>query len=579
MNAYAIGILISLATYILVGTYIGRRIKNLDDYVVAGRNAPTLLIVGTLVASTVSTGSFIGDTGFVYEGYTTSQIFGFVPIAILGFTFGGIFFGRYLRRSRSYTLAEFFGSRFNSKRVRTVAALTVTTGLGAYLLAVNQGIAVVVEAVADVPYTTALISAWLGYTAFTIYGGSRGVIITDTMMFLLFTIIAFFGLSYIVEGPGGWFATMEGLAAFEPQPDIISAAGRSGADSGWATSFDLWVWAIILGISWSIAYSISPWQSSRYLMARDEHVSIRSACIAACVMALTWPIVYYSGAAVALTNPDIIAPENPIVWAAMNMMPVAIGAILLAGVVAAGLSSASTFLSLVGFAICNDLIGYKSDDQARMVRMSRVAMLGVGVAVLVVALNIPPAVFWITQFAGPMFAACWGPIAFMSVWSKRVTEPAAFWGMLAGLLGVLVFKALDISGLVDFPAVADPILLATLSSLLTIVIVSSRTQVTEAEADYRDRLHQAPAELADPVAARRTMIWPKVMMGFGVLMSVLMLIFYVRPYQIGAGIIERSEPFVAWSGETFLALLFGAIMFTGGYVANRSVRYFLETGK
>ncbi|MEL7185445.1 MAG: sodium:solute symporter family protein [Pseudomonadota bacterium] len=579
MNAYAIGILISLAIYILVGTYIGRRIKNLDDYVVAGRNAPTLLIVGTLVASTVSTGSFIGDTGFVYEGYTTSQIFGFVPIAILGFTFGGIFFGRYLRRSRAYTLAEFFGERFNSRRVRYVAALTVTVGLGAYLLAVNQGIAVVIEGVADVSYTTALIAAWLGYTAFTIYGGSRGVIITDTLMFLLFTIIAFFGLSYIVDAPGGWFATMQGLASFDPQPEIISAAGRSGGDSPWATSLDLWVWAIILGVSWGIAYSISPWQSSRYLMARDEHVSIRSACVAACVMAITWPVVYFSGAAVALTNPDIIAPDNPIVWAAMNIMPVVVGAVLLAGVVAAGLSSASTFLSLVGFAVCNDLIGYKSGDQKQMVRMSRIAMLGIGIAVLLVALNIPPAVFWITQFAGPMFAACWGPIAFMSIWSKRVTEPAAFWGMLSGLVGVLVFKAIEIAGVYDFPAVLDPILMATVLSLVTIVSVSSRTRVTAAEAEYRDKLHQAPMELSDADAARRTLIWPKVMMGFGVLMTVLMLVFYVRPYQVGAGIIERSYPFVAWSGETLLALMFGGIILTGGWIANRSVRYFLATGK
>lgn len=502
-----------------------------------------------------------------------------MPIAILGFVFGGIFFGRYLRRSRAYTLAEFFGTRFKSKRVRTVAALTVVTGLGAYLLAVNQGIAVVVEGVTGTSYTIALVSAWLGYTAFTIYGGSRGVIVTDTIMFLLFTIIAFFGLSYIVDAPGGWFATVEGLASFEPQPEIISAAGRSGTDSPWATSFDLWLWAIVLGVSWGIAYSISPWQSSRYLMARDEHVSIRSACIAACVMAVTWPVVYFSGAAVALSNPDIVAPENPIVWAAMNIMPVAVGAILLAGVVAAGLSSASTFLSLVGFAVCNDLIGYKSGDQKQMVRLSRIAMLGVGIVVLIIALNIPPAVFWITQFAGPMFAACWGPIAYMSIWSKGVTEPAAFWGMLAGLLGVLVFKALDITGTVDFPALLDPILLAFLLSFVTIKLISSRTEVTEAEAEYRDGLHQAPEELADAEAARHTLIWPKVMMGFGATMSVVMLIFYVRPYQIGAGIIDRSESFVAWTGETFLALFFGGVIIVGGFIANRSVEYFLKTGK
>ena len=578
MTIYALGILGSLAVYVLVGTYVGRKIKNLDDYVVAGRNAPTLLIVGTLVASTISTGSFLGDTGFVYEGYTTTQIFGFVPIAVLGFTMGGLFFGRYLRRSRAYTLAEFFGNRFNSHRVRLMAALTVMTGLGAYLLAVNQGVAIVIEEVANVEYTTALIVAWLGYTSFTMYGGSRGVVITDTMMFLLFTAIAFVGLSYIVSAPGGWFATVEGLADFPPQPEIISAAGRSGPDSPWATSTDLWIWAIILGVSWGIAYSISPWQSSRYLMAKDEHVTVRSACIAMCVLALTWPIVYFSGAAVALSNSEIVAPDNPMIWAAMNIMPTVVGTLMLAGIVAAGLSSASTFLSLTGFAISNDLVPSHSVDQKKLVRRSRVAILGVGIVVLIIALNIPPAIFWITQFAGPMFAACWGPIAFASIWSKRVTEPAAFWGMLAGLGGLLVTKSLDVSGLVDFPSYFDPMLLSATFSLIVIIAVSSRTEVTQAEAEYRDGLHEAPAELQNVAAARRTLLWPKIMMAFGALTTALMLVFYVRPYQVGAGIIEASHPFVTWSGEIFLALMFGSLVFIGGWIANRAVKYFFETG-
>ena len=55
MNGYALGILISLLVYVVIGNWAGRRVKNLDDFLVAGRQSPTLLIVGTLVASSVST--------------------------------------------------------------------------------------------------------------------------------------------------------------------------------------------------------------------------------------------------------------------------------------------------------------------------------------------------------------------------------------------------------------------------------------------------------------------------------------------------------------------------------------------
>ena len=50
INAYAVGLVISMVVYLAVGQYAGRKVKHLEDYFVAGRNAPTLLIVGTLVA-------------------------------------------------------------------------------------------------------------------------------------------------------------------------------------------------------------------------------------------------------------------------------------------------------------------------------------------------------------------------------------------------------------------------------------------------------------------------------------------------------------------------------------------------
>ena len=58
MDAYTLAIGISVLVYIAIGNYAGRKVKHLDDYFVAGRQAPTFLIVGTLVASLVGTNSF-----------------------------------------------------------------------------------------------------------------------------------------------------------------------------------------------------------------------------------------------------------------------------------------------------------------------------------------------------------------------------------------------------------------------------------------------------------------------------------------------------------------------------------------
>ena len=45
------------------------------------------------------------------------------------------------------------------------------------------------------------------------------------------------------------------------------------------------------------------------------------------------------------------------IWVSMNLLPTVLGAILICGVLAAGLSSASTFLSLVGFSVSHDILG------------------------------------------------------------------------------------------------------------------------------------------------------------------------------------------------------------------------------
>ena len=55
-NVYFIGMCISFVIYLLIGFLVSRKVKNANDFFVAGRNAPIFLIVGSMIASYVSTG-------------------------------------------------------------------------------------------------------------------------------------------------------------------------------------------------------------------------------------------------------------------------------------------------------------------------------------------------------------------------------------------------------------------------------------------------------------------------------------------------------------------------------------------
>ena len=200
----------------------------------------------------------------------------------------------------------------------------------------TQGTAVILSQLTPLSYGQGLFVAWLSYTLFTLYSGSHGVVLTDTLMFLLFTVMTFVALFYIVDVHGGWLATMDGLVRLETKPDLMTWHGVVGPGTEWNTPADYAIWSVITGIAWSLVTAVSPWQSSRYLMAKTEHVVIRSACIAAIVVAVSNLALYAAATAVNLSKTDIFPHEETMIWAAMNMMPPLVGAMLLAGVMAAG---------------------------------------------------------------------------------------------------------------------------------------------------------------------------------------------------------------------------------------------------
>ena len=529
MNTFLISVVISILVYLGVGWYAGRKVKSLDDYYVAGRNAPTLLIVGTLVASFLSTNAFLGEVGMSYQGHGPLIII-MTGVNSLGYIIGALFFGRYLRRSRALTVPEFFGQRFQSRRLQAFAGLTIVIGLTCYLLAVTWGVSLIVTEVSDISYTTSIIMVWLGYTAFTLYSGSKGVILTDTIMFVLFSTVTLITLYYIVQAGGGWDSSLEQLVTYQEKPEIISWHGVIGPDSTWQTPAEGLIWALILGVAWGVVVAVSPWQSSRYLMAKNEHVVIRSACGAAMAVLLFYLVITFGAAAVNLINPNIDPPESALIWVAINIMPTVLGAMLVCGILAAGLSSASTFLSLVGFSASNDIFQH-SNDPKKQLRSTRYTMIVMGLIVVVLCLVLPTNIFWITYFAGPVFASSWGVVAFMSIWSRRITEAGAFWGMVSGFMGNVIANLLKLFAGVDLPVYMDPILLGGAISLITVLLVSASGSVSLESQKFRQQLQKAPANNQDSQEIARTLIWSKMMIITGVVVVALLINFYAKPYE------------------------------------------------
>jgi sodium/pantothenate symporter len=518
---------------------------------------------------------FLGEAGFTYDGQMGPFV-QFPQAACTGYILGALLFGRYLRRSRAPTVADYFGQRFDSRRVQAAAGITVILTLGGYLIVVTQGAAILLSDLTGLGYTEALIVAWLSYTAFTMYSGSPGVIITDTIMFLLFTLASLVVAVYLVDTFGGFAATVESLATLDAKPDLASWHGTVGAGTEWATPTDLLIWLLAMDIAWGMTYAVSPWQASRHLMARDEHVVIRAAVYTCLVVGLLQVLIYGSGGIVNLARTDIVPSDTVLIWASKNLVPKFIGALLLAGIMAAAISSASTFLSLVGFSAANDLVEHKEQTDKQAIRVSRLVMMVTGVVALFATFLFPPSLFWVTYFIGTVFASSWGPVGLMSVWSSRITKDGAFWGIISGFVCNVVPWFFDFTGVIELPSWGNAVFIGIAASLIVTIVVSRRGTVTPAEQAYREALHRAPDEDRDERKIRLTLVAPWLLIIYGCVMTFLMRYWYVEPYQRGKGQLAADGSINLATGESIVSfgwmLVYVPVGLLTWYVVRRSYR-------
>lgn len=527
MNIYFIGMCISMVVYLIIGMVVSRKVKDANDFYVAGRKAPVALIAGSMIASYTSTGMFMGDAAQCYDGAFTSIII-FAGMQSAGYIFGAVFFGRYLRRSSVLTIPEFFGKRFCSNKMRTLAAVTAIITMTVYLLSVMQGIGTLMFVVTGVNYNVCIVIALVVFTFITIISGSRGVLITDTLMASLFTAAILVASVYIAGHFGGWFSSVAQITAAPETSQFLSWSGiPSAIQSNYSTGTETVLWGLTYGVVWMSVCMVGPWQSSRYLMAKNEHVIVKSAPISAIGVFVLEFIVGMTAVFVNLAHPELESSSQVMIWASMNILPTLLGVILLTGVLSAGISSATTFLSLIGSSISNDII--KSSSK-KSIRIGQISMAIVSAIVLALAVFNPPSIFWIMFLGGAIVASSWMPVAIASVFSKKVTKTGAYCGMLFGFLGCFALRLYASLAGVQLPVYLDPSIVGIVCNVVAMMIGNAFSKVTEEEKQARAEMFVIPEEEKEPGEIRKMFASVKASMFVGLVVVAIMAVLWVGPY-------------------------------------------------
>lgn len=532
MNIYVAGVVVSILAYTLIGLWAGKKVKNIEDYYVSGRNASTLLISGTLFASMLSVNGFMGDPAYAYGGNLTTMIL-LNTLCALGYVYGPMLFGRYIRRVEATTLPGYFGARFNSRRLRCLAGIITIVSLTSYLLAVLQGTTLLMQILTDLPNLPCLFISLACVTVFTVYSGSRGVLFTDTAMFLLFIGATAIAGPFVFKASGGFMELITNLFnSPSTPPGLLDYHGNPGS----GTPFDIVMYALINGIMWFLVVGVSPWQCGRNLMARNEHVIMRSGTVSALLTVTFLTYMYLMAVSINLIYPNMPQPDRVLIWASFNVMPTLVGVLMVTGIMAAGLSSASTFLSVISFSMASDVLNIKFSSEIEQLRFNRMAMFVVCLVALILAAMNLASIRIIAWFSGTLIASAWAFVAFASVWSKRITERGAFWGMLGGLLGYVIPKGLNEFTSLNFQNFTDPFFIGLTVSIVLGICLSRRQERTPAEINFHTRMMIQPESECLPADYRRDRVYYWVLTAFGVVISLGFITYWALPYSTLRGL-------------------------------------------
>ena len=136
----------------------------------------------------------------------------------------------------------------------------------------------------------------------------------------------------------------------------------------------------------------------------------------------------------------------------------------------------------------------------------------------------------------------------------------------------MIPAALDYVVLVQLPSYFNPALIGALLSFVVILVLSKRGNVSEQEREYRKKIHRTPDADANLSKTKVTLWAPATLIVYGCVMPVLLINYYVIPYQMGAGELLANGSVDLTTGESILALMTAPVYIILGLIVGWVVR-------
>lgn len=491
-------------TYFLVGItftlYIGiaiwSRAKSTKEFYVAGGGIHPVLNGMATAADWMSAASFISMAGIIsFLGYGGSQY-------LMGWTGGYVLLALclapYLRKFGKFTVPDFIGERYYSQNARTIALICAIFVSFTYVVGQMKGVGVAFSRFLEIPYDSGVIIGIAIVFFYAVLGGMKGITYTQVAQYCVlifaFTVPAIFLSLQATGNPipqiGFGSKTMDGVYLLE-KLNLLSV------DLGFDRYTDINRTTLInvFFITGALMFGTAglPHVIVRFFTVpkvRDARISAGWALLFISILYTTAPAVAafakvnlintvsnakYADMPAWFTNwentgllefddkngdgviqyvadtqvneltidNDIMVLANPEI---ANLPPWVIG-LIVAGGLAAALSTAAGLLLVISTSISHDLL--KKNINPNISEKGELWAARISIAVAVVAaglagLNPPGFVAEVVALAFGLAASSFFPAIILGIFDKKMNKEGAIAGMLTGIiftaLYILYFK-------------------------------------------------------------------------------------------------------------------------------------------
>ncbi|MBR0405907.1 MAG: sodium/proline symporter [Eggerthellaceae bacterium] len=461
-----LAILIYFIVVLTIGfIYAKRSNSSASEYFLGGRKVGPWFTALSAEASDMSGYLLMGMPGLAY----------FCGASDVGWTAIGLAIGTYLnwllvaKRLRKYsvvandsiTLPGFYSNRFHDDKniIATVAAVIILIFFCVYCGSCFVTCGKLFNSLFGWDYSVMMVFGALIVFLYTMVGGYLSVVATDfvqgCLMFCALAIVMIGSITmaggvdntvaFLSDIPG--YLSMTTMATPEMGADGLQVVQNGQPLFGVPAEYGLLT--IVSTMSWGLGYFGMPQVLVRFLGIRSEEEVKTSRRIA-----IVWVIIsMFCAVAIGMIGRSILpadlltqsAAESIFIVLSKMMLPAFFCGLVVSGILAASMSSASSYLLITGSSVAENIFRgvFKKDATDNQVLIvSRITLAAVLIFGCFVAWDENSVIFNVVSYAWAGLGASFGPLTLFALYWRRTNKAGAIAGMVAGAAMVLIWHNL-----------------------------------------------------------------------------------------------------------------------------------------